>query len=120
MGQMIGIVMYLFTLVATFALLAGVPLLLVSGMLERRRRVVGIAVAMGAGFVVGGAAAWLLWFRPAEWGMGFWETLRAGVDSETYGHAVESVAERLVLAVLFVGDVAALAAGAVIARVAQK
>jgi hypothetical protein len=52
--------------------------------------------ALASGFVV-----WQL--IPPEWNLPFWTTLKATVDAEKYGHAVEHYAEGVVLAMTFAG-----------------
>ncbi len=102
-----GALMYLFTVVATLALAFGLPVLLVAGIGNRRARWTAALVA--AGFAAGGLAGWSL--RPFAWEMPLWETARAAVNAEQYGHAIESQAERVLLYFLFTGDVGAVAAG---------
>ena len=60
--------------------------------------------------------AWVTWrtLRPDDWALSFWATVLAGMDSKTYGHVVEHVAENLAAKVV----VLAAAGGLVGARLA--
>ena len=112
--QLLGWLLYFFTLVTTLVILAGLPIALVwlaVRHLRTRRHARHILMAglIAAGFLIGGMAGWSL--RPFSWQMPFWETARASIDSETYGHPLESQAERVLLYVLFTSDLGALAVG---------
>ena len=111
---MLGFLAYIFTLVTTFALVSGLPVVLLSLLIERRRtranaRAILITLLVAAGFLTGGLLAW--WLRPFPWDMPLWETAYASVNSEKYGHPLEHQAERILLYVLFFGDLGAIAAG---------
>jgi hypothetical protein len=57
-----------------------------------------------AGFFVLGALAsgFVVWqLVPSEWTLPFWTTLKATVDAEKYGHAVEHYAEGVVMMMTF-------------------
>lgn len=59
-------------------------------------------------------SGWLIWQAvPPEWTLPFWTTVKAGVDSETYGHQIEHAAEVIATDVIVASMLGgALAAGA--------
>ena len=65
----------------------------------RNRSQLVIAGAYAIGFLVAGIAGWQL-LTPG-WPLSFGTTLKASVDSATYGHPVEHVAENLLVATEF-------------------
>jgi hypothetical protein len=72
--------------------------------------------ALGGGFVV-----WQL--VPSEWTLPFWRTLKATVDTEKYGHAVEHYAEGVVMMITFaalLGGIASAGVAALGARLLSK
>ena len=106
--------LYLFTVVTTLALVGGLPVLLISLVIEHRRTgrkalPIFLTFLVAACFMAGGFVGWSV--RPFPWEMPFWETASAAVDVEKYGHALEFQAERVLLYVLFTGDIGAVAAG---------
>jgi hypothetical protein len=120
--SLIGVVLYLFTLVATFAIVLGLPVVLFSLIMEHRRNRITaipifIAVAVAAGFLIGGLTGWLV--RPFEWSMPLWETAYASLNAATYGHELESKAERVFLYFLFCCDIGAVVTGIGAAAVAR-
>jgi hypothetical protein len=102
---------WLFTILTTFAIVIGVPGTLFALLLERgpRARPLRITLAVAAGFIAGGLAAWFA--KPFPWDMPFWETAYASVRSDIYGHALESRAEQVLLYVLSFADVGAILSG---------
>jgi len=62
-----------------------------------RRRRVGVVV----GYLAGVTLLWAL--RPTGWPLGLLETMRATVDSDTYGHVIEHGAENLVVWMMVFG-----------------
>jgi ribose/xylose/arabinose/galactoside ABC-type transport system permease subunit len=72
----------------------------------KRGRGVLIAGLFVLGALASGAAVWQL--VPSQWTLPFWTTLKATVDAEKYGHAVEHYAEGVVMMMTF----AALIGGA--------
>jgi hypothetical protein len=67
-----------------------------------------------AGFLAGAVlAGWIAWrtLKPAGWALSFWTTVRAGMDSETYGHVVEHAAEVLAANVVILAIVGGLLVG---------
>jgi hypothetical protein len=78
------------------------------------RRSSTLAIIIGLSFAVGGLVGWSQ--RPTEWSVGLWQTAVASVNAETYGHAYESKAERVLLFFMYGGMLGALV-GAVIAGV---
>lgn len=84
---------------------------------ERRRSRGGrgsltVAGLLLLGFLLGGSIGWAN--RPNAWTMPLWQTAQASVDSDQYGHPLESQAERVVLYFLF-GGVLGVAAAALAA-----
>jgi len=59
----------------------------------------GRAVLLTGFFIIGalasGFAVWQL--VPSEWTLPFWTTLKATVDAQRYGHAIEHYAEGIVM-----------------------
>jgi hypothetical protein len=78
---------------------------------RRARRGFLVTSCFIAGAVAGGFVVWQL--LPAQWSLSLWSTLKATVDTETYGHAVEHYAEGVVVML----TAAALAGGACAAAV---
>jgi len=74
-----------------------------------RRRIVTLA-GFHAGALLAGWVAWRA-LQPAGWALSFWTTVRAGVDSETYGHVVEHAAEVLAAYVIILAVVGGLLVG---------
>jgi hypothetical protein len=112
--QSFDILAYLFTLVVTLALLGGLPVVLLSQLVNptrTRQNPVPLIVTLSVigGFVAGAMVGWSL--LPSQWQMSFWETACASFDAEKYGHPLEHQAEQLLLFVLFIADLGAIAAG---------
>lgn len=112
MAQLIGSLVYLFTLIGTFIIAIGLPAALIAA--ARRsisRRTFSpllVPAIIAAGLIAGASLGW--WLKPFEWSMPLTETFRAGVDSDTYGHELESKAERVALYVLFTSQLGLIAA----------
>ena len=94
-------------LLACLVLLAVAPVILVVSLVkflshraELRNLLVSAAFLAGV-FVVG----WLIWraAAPDAWPLSFWTTLKASVDSDTYGHTTEHAAEVLASKTIILG-----------------
>jgi hypothetical protein len=104
----------LFTALTSLALIIGLPAAFLRALLDLRSkrdlslllRVVTVAV----GFVAGMMVAWSVATIDMRWPFPLWETLRATVHSDIYGHEVEHAAESIVIFVLFGGDIGAIVA----------
>jgi hypothetical protein len=120
-GRLAGILVYLVAMVGGLALVSTLPLVLISALLDRHaqgsRIAIVISSTMAIAFLVGGILSWYL--IPFHWDMSFWTTLKASVDSETYGHPVEHKAEGILMWVLFGAVLSAIIAGGV-AGIATK
>lgn len=85
MAQLIGSLVYLFTLIGTFIIAIGLPASLIAA--ARRsisRRTFSpllVPAIIAAGLIAGASLGW--WLKPFEWSMPLTETFRAGVDSDT-------------------------------------
>jgi len=91
---------YVLAILWTFALMAGLPVVLIQQLVEHRRNgrsrvTVLVTLLIGAGYLVGGTIGWLL--RPAQWKMALGETFKVSLNAEKYGHALESQAERVLM-----------------------
>jgi hypothetical protein len=82
------------TMPVAFVVLGGIYLF--TG--ERGRGVL-IAGFFVLGALASGFAAWQL--VPSAWTLPFWTTLKATVDAEKYGHAIEHYAEGVVMMMTF-------------------
>jgi hypothetical protein len=110
-GAFAGYLLYLFTLIIFFLLLVGAfvgVMELITAPAERRRKALMLGAFIGVGFFAGGAIGWYS-VLPSTWTLSFAESVRASVDTVTYTHAVEHVAERLVLFAMLTGDLGAIA-----------
>lgn len=109
-----GIVLYIFTLLTTMLLLSGLPIVLLSLVLEHRRShrnavPILIAVSVGGGYLAAGLLGWS--FRPSVWNMSLLETAAASVNAPKYGHELEHQAERVLMYFLFPGSIASVVSG---------
>lgn len=121
MGQGLSTLVFQVVILAALLLMAVLPFAAILLFVERLRTRQGtarltVAGLLLLGFVLGGAIGWAN--RPDAWTMPLWRTFEASVDSDKYGHPVESQAERVVLYFLFGGvlgtAMAALAAPVVL------
>ncbi len=90
LAQAAGWLLYIFTVVTTLALVAGLPTVLIELLVEHRRTrtkalPILITILIAAGFLVGVFAGW--WLRPSGWRLPFWETMDAAFNAAKYGHA---------------------------------
>jgi hypothetical protein len=113
MADVVGWLLYAFTIVTTFAIFGGLPVVLLTLMLEyllakQHGRQLCAALFVTAGYLAGCAVGWS--FRPFGWTMSFVDTLRA----QTADHAIEYFAERVLLFVLMTGAVGAWTSGALV------
>ena len=120
--QVIGILLYIFTMVTTLALLSALPVVLVSLIIEHRRThrnavPIFIAVLVAGGYLIGGLAGWS--FRPSVWKMSLLETAGASVNASKYGHELEHQAERVLFYFLTPGSIGSVAAGIAAATVVK-
>jgi hypothetical protein len=67
-----------------------------------------VTACFHAGVLCTGWAVWAT--RPSGWKLPFWTTVKAGGDSETYGHVIEHAAEVLIANVILVGLIGGLIA----------
>jgi len=100
-------------ILAALLLMVVLPLVFFILFVERRHSRGGkgqltIAGLLLLGFLLGGSIGWAN--RPNAWTMPLWQTAQASVDSNQYGHEIESQAERVVLYFLFGGVLGAAAA----------
>ncbi len=114
LAQAAGWLLYIFTVVTTLALVAGLPTVLIDVLIEHRRTrskalPILITILIAAGFLTGAVVGWSL--RPSGWHLPLRETIDAATNAEKYGHAVEGPAERLLLFILFTGDLGAVVVG---------
>lgn len=91
---------YVVALLWTFALMVGLPAVLIAQIFEHRRMggnrvTVLVTLLIGAGYLIGGVIGWRL--RPAQWRMAFGQTFEAALNAEKYGHTLESQAERVLM-----------------------
>ncbi|HEX8985001.1 MAG TPA: hypothetical protein VF767_06215 [Bryobacteraceae bacterium] len=107
--QVLIVCSFLLLITMPAAFVALVCICLSTGKYRRGALITGAFVA---GALASGFAVWQ--FVPSGWTLPFWTTLRASIDSETYGHPIEHAAEQI-MAVLFI--LAALG-GSVTARAA--
>ena len=99
-------------LISCLGLLAFVPCVLVVSLVRfLMYRSDARRLLMSASFLAGFlAVAWAVWLAamPEGWTLSVWATLRASVDSETYGHTTEHAAEVLASKALILGVCGAL------------
>lgn len=62
---------------------------------HRSRRQFAVSAAYLLALLLSGIVWWQV--LTAEWPLSFWTTLKASVDSATYGHAVEHAAEKILV-----------------------
>jgi hypothetical protein len=110
-----GMFVYLVAMGGGLLLVSALPLIFVAALPGRRtqgsRAAIVISSTMMAAFLAGGILSWYL--IPFDWHMSFWTTLKASVDSRTYGHPVEHKAESVLIWVLFGSVMSAIIAGGV-------
>ena len=94
-------------LIGCFGLLAMASIALVVSLIKflahgTDLRTLVISSSFLAGFLIVG---WLIWSAamPDGWTLPFWTTLRATVDSQTYGHTIEHAAEVLASKAIILG-----------------
>ena len=104
------------TLLGSFLYVLLMPLVLIDLLVQHfrdgsSRRQLTIASISLAGFVTGTTAAWITALRRG-WTLSFFTTMRASVDSATWGHEIEHQAENLMMAVLLFSLIGAIVAAA--------
>jgi hypothetical protein len=113
MAPLIGLI----TILCGLWFLIGMPVAAAVFALEYRRtrvlrsRLIAAGVMLGVFYITAG----LLWGNmTTDWNLSFPTTLKATVDSETYGHEVEHRAEVMIVNLVLLSTLAAAAAGAVV------
>ena len=106
---------YILALLWTFALMLGLPAVLIALCLKprhiRRNRVaLLVTLFIGAGYLLGGVIGWLL--RPAQWGLAFGQTFEAAFNAPKYGDALEHQAERVLMYPMYMAVLCSIAVAA--------